>query len=187
MSNDITYIYASGDLLENRNTYFYSTYEGEGFLNAWREQRNHALLVTDRLESSTEKYHITAPVEKLLKVICHDLKTHGVTEVSKHTLDRLVQKFEISKRLYGEYDEYWRPLATEDYRVLERYVLFAEALHLAYSLTDMLTYINAVIKCMDILTAMRKDLTVEQSNRLRYLITYEKSHVQQLAEKLVCG
>ena len=36
----VSYSYASGDLLEDRQTYFYSRYEGKPFLIAWQAQRD---------------------------------------------------------------------------------------------------------------------------------------------------
>ena len=35
----VIYPYASGDLLEDRHTYFYSEYAGRPFLDSWRTQR----------------------------------------------------------------------------------------------------------------------------------------------------
>ncbi len=36
------YIYSQGNRLEDRNTYFYTQFQGEKFLHAWRAAREHA-------------------------------------------------------------------------------------------------------------------------------------------------
>ena len=44
----VIYEYSSGDLLEDRNTYFYTLFRGKSFLSAWQEKRD-ALSATKKL------------------------------------------------------------------------------------------------------------------------------------------
>ena len=41
---------------------------------------------------------------------------------------QLVQRFEVTKRVYGAYDAALRPVDREDFRVLVRYVAFGDLL-----------------------------------------------------------
>ena len=43
---------------------------------------------------------------------------------------KLCQRFEVTKRLHGEYGNDWRPVNQGDYLKMERYVRFAEVFRL---------------------------------------------------------
>ena len=189
MNGDLTYPYAAGDLLENRNTYFYSAYEGRAFLDAWRRQRAAALreLSIDQPGAATAEAGppaATRATDILLESIHHDLIANHARFGRYALLDRLVQRFEVSKRLHGEYNENWRPVDTADYRSLERYVRFAEILDLAYQAAGALPHLNALLKIVDTLTAMRTELNARQQARLRRVIIDEREHVDRLAARL---
>jgi methionyl-tRNA formyltransferase len=92
-----------------------------------------------------------------------------------------------TKRLHGEYSARFRPVDPADYQDLERYVLFAEVLDLAYAGTMMLPFLNAMLKCLDTLTAVWQRLDVAQRSRLQNLIAREGMHIGRLAEKLAGG
>ena len=188
MSRQPSYPYASGDLLEHRNTYFYSAYEGRAFLDAWRQQRADALHeMPDTLPAATTAESAVSPLRPtdiLLETIYLDLNATSSPLKPIPLLDRLVQRFEVSKRLHGEYDEDWRPVDSTDYRSLERYVRFAEILDLAHQHTKGLTYLNALLKIVDTLTALHAILSTPQRTRLRRVIAHERSHVERLTASL---
>jgi hypothetical protein len=184
-----SYAYASGDLLEQRNTYFYSEYGGLAFLEAWRRQRADAIREisetsrqTARCEGACSPSRNTTDI--LLESIYQHLESKSNLDEHLSLLDRLVQRFEVTKRLHGDYDENWRPVDPNDYRVLERYVRFAEALDLGYECTRELTYLNALLKTLDSLTALRAALSTQQRRRLKALIEHERDHIERLGSHL---
>jgi methionyl-tRNA formyltransferase len=183
------YLYASGDLLETRNTYFYSSYEGRAFLDAWRRQRTDALREMSDNHSTvasaqTPDSQAVRATDILLESIYRQLTAKGGPVGQIPLLDRLVQRFEVSKRLHGEYNEQWRPVDTADYRSLERYVRFAEILDMAYQRLGALPYLNALLKIVDTLTALRSRLNAQQQPRLRRVIAHEQDHVERLSARL---
>ncbi len=183
----LAYQYASGDLLETRNTYFYSPFRGADFLHAWREQRDRAsteLLLGIRLHSEDVP---NSPTEVLLESIATVLSGTRDRREGFLLLDRLVQRFEVTKRMHGEYNDRWRPVDQSDYRNLAPYVRFAEVLELAYRSTAMLPYLNALLKCLDTLTALGDSLKGRQRSRVSILIESEEIHVKALVEKLSWG
>ena len=99
-------------------------------------------------------------------------------------MDRLVQRFEVSKRLHGEYDAQWRPVNASDYRPVERYLRFAEVLDLAYGYSGRLTYLNALLKVVDTLTALRHMLEAQGQARLKRVIASEHTHIDDLRVEL---
>jgi hypothetical protein len=188
VSSQTNYPYASGDLLEHRNTYFYSEYQGGRFLEAWRQQRTDALRDTSpettvRTLEAAGSPALTA-TDLLLQTIYQHMRAEGNVREHMSALDRFVQRFEVSKRLHGGYDEGWRPVDPADYRVMERYVRFAEILDLAHGRMGGLTYLNALLKVVDTLTALQETLTTQQRARLRRVIAHERDHVGRLAARL---
>ena len=75
-----------------------------------------------------------------------------------------------------------RPIDPSDYRELGRYVAFAEAVEVAYAATGRLPYLNALLKCMDTLCALRHRLDPPERMRLDELIAGEAAHVAALEE-----
>jgi len=183
LSNGVSYDYARGDLLEDRNTYFYARFQGQEFLTAWRRQRD--AMLTEKSDLSGEDRHAAmTPTDQLLDTIWRDSSVRGSSADTTRMLGHLLQRFEVTKRLHGEYSASWRPTDARDYRVMERYVRFAEILELAYSSSAALPYLNALLKCMDTLTALYARLAVGQKKRLQELIIREKNHVERLALKI---
>ena len=185
----MTYPYAAGDLLERPNTYFYSAYHGRAFLDAWRRQRADALREMDAaaslsatgLDSPAEP---AQPTDLLLESIHRGLSATGGAAEHLSVLDRLVQRFEVTKRIHAEYSDVWRPVDGADYRSAHRYVRFAEVLELAYERTGALPYLNALLKNIDTLSSLRSTLSQDQRARVRRVIARERDHVRKLAERL---
>ena len=189
MNPPLAYPYASGNLLEQRNTYFYSTYEGPSFLDAWREQREQTLRDLSNAVPTVGKYDdalLSAPTDVLLESIHRDLCARRKF-VQHQPLDRLVQRFEVSKRLHGEYDVAWHPVEPADYRSLERYVRFAEILALAYAQAGRLPYLNAMLKVVDTLSAVCSALSRDQRIRLEQIIVEERGYIEGLRARLIGG
>ena len=183
MGTGVSYDYASGDLLEDRNTYFYSRFHGREFLSAWRKQRDAA--IAGKGDFSGEDKHVAmTPTDQLLETIWREVSVQRASADTMRKLGHLLQRFEVTKRLHGEYGANWRPKDPRDYRKMERYVRFAEILEQAYSSFAALPHLNALLKCLDTLTALQAGLDTGQKERLRELIAREKKHVEQLELKI---
>ena len=176
------YPYTTGDLLEKRNTYFYTPYAGADFLCAWRRQRDEAA------QTSVTGISDSPPPQRstdlLLEVIAEALQAPVVPSPLADTLGRLIQRFEVSKRLHGEYDANWRPVAPDDYRQPGRYLRFAEVLEMAWQRGLGLPTLNALLKCVDTLASLSPRLDVDQQRRLAMVIERERMHVAGLARRI---
>lgn len=192
MSGEVTYPYAAGDLLQRPNTYFYSAYQGRAFLDAWVQQRADALSEMEPAASSSgaAKAPPSPPAcgtDLLLETIYRKLSADGGWEEHVPSLDCLVQRFEVTKRVHAEYNDKWRHVGGADYRSAHRYVRFAEVLDLAYQRTGALPYLNALLKSIDTLTSLRSTLDADEQARVRQVIARERDHVEQLAARLRGG
>lgn len=178
------YPYSRGDLLEQRNTYFYSTFGGEAFLSAWRAERESALGDLPAAMPAPEAGEGQAPTDRLLERLYRAFFEGRQGRDEERLLDRLIQRFEVSKRVHAEYNDEFRPSDPEDYRDLGRYLRFAEVLDAAFGLAGGLPRLNAMLKCLDTLTALRDRLEADAAGRLARLIGREREHVDALARSI---
>ena len=65
----VEYEYSSGDLLEDRNTYFYTEFRGKAFFSAWQNDRDAAI---HKQNSATASDADLCPVVFLLMIFIKD-------------------------------------------------------------------------------------------------------------------
>ena len=178
MTQQAIYPYASGDLLEERNTYFYSSYHGETLLEAWQMRRREVSVQagTDMLSAKTETDHLIMGLTKALD------KSSQEATAALARLDRLVQRFEVTKRIFDGYDDAWRAVDRTRYHNAATYALFSGLLSLAFEKTGCLTYMNALLKCNDILNAI--DLPPDVLAHLPPLFAKERAHAEKIRAAL---
>ena len=190
MNSHSTYTYATGDLLEERNSYTYTSYHGDLFFADWREDRAQVL---QRLAEPSEP---PEPVGKVVLAIVLEAGTLCTADMLESlmgcllrqetgdlvhdTLARLVGRFEVAKRVHSHYLPRWRAAPEANYHDLALYLRYAEVMELAYSLTGKVVYLNVLLKVLDTLAARAADLPAEQSGRLARLLGCEQNHIDQL-------
>lgn len=184
MNHTVSYDYASGDLLENRNTYFYTKFNGQAFLTAWYTQRNQVKVAEQEISVVSESVLDASPTMQMIEVLYQKLSAHHTGSQTIRTLNKLVQRFEVSKRLHSRYNANWRAVDVADYKSWSRYVRFAEVLSLAYANTQSLPYLNTLLKIMDTLTAACNQLNTSLRGRVENLVVCERGHVDALCLKL---
>lgn len=178
------YPYARGELLDARNTYSYTAYHGTAFLRAWRDAREQILAAPrPEADAAAGAEPQPSPTSLLLRDIRAGLAGDG-RPASLVTLNRLLQRFEVTKRVHGEYNENWRPVAPEDFRSLDLYLQFGQTLSEAYAATRVLQYLNGLLKCLDTLSAYLPSLSGTQLDRLHGLVCQERAHVDALGATL---
>ncbi|MBM3803166.1 MAG: hypothetical protein FJW26_12770 [Acidimicrobiia bacterium] len=105
----------------------------------------------------------------------------------KPWIDRLVQRFEVSKRLYEFYvfrGNLFRADSHTPFRRLSLYLEFAEVAVRAYQLSGELPYLNVLLKALDTLSGVSVQLADSEQSRLAWLIVQERALVKALANKL---
>ena len=112
------YKYSKGKLLENRNTYFYSMYRGKEFILAWLKSRKKILKKTNKInekyqeiknskDNNLEKYlknNREYNTEKLLMLLFNFLLIKENNDLVSQVGEKLLKCFEVTKRIYGEYN-----------------------------------------------------------------------------------
>ena len=173
-----TYPYGTGNRLEDRNTYFYSPFVGRDLFTTWKRQRDNAF---QSFPTSTICPSEESSTDLLIAGLLTSLRSGKVSRSEWTQIGKLMQRFEVSKRLHADYNMNWRPIDMADYQRVETYVRFAELMDLAYQSSARLQYLNAFLKSMDTLTTLVDRLGAQQINRLEQLIYRERGHVEKLA------
>jgi methionyl-tRNA formyltransferase len=187
----IAYRYAEGNLLEERNTYFYTPFQGKAFLAAWRNQREGVrsslpppekpqttvsgddFIDGDRIDSKKLLIRLYAQFEK---------DDYSNRPEDYTLLNQLVQRFEVSKRIHEVYDTDLHAVDKDSYHNLELYLLFGEVMEAAYNKTNQISYLNALLKCVDILSAYFDKIDKNLRGRMAQLVVTEQNHITSLAQ-----
>lgn len=179
------YPYARGNLLAERNNYFYSEFCGPDFLQAWKRDRD---LTLARLPAPSggvpepalagDPFH--AGIFDTQRALTYLVQLFP-EDPAPFWLERFLQRFEVTKRIHGSYNLAMQPVDSGAWRDLGLYVLFAETMETAHARTGDVRFLNALLKCLDILCALSAELEAALGRRVAHLILREREYVTQLA------
>jgi hypothetical protein len=169
-----TYPYATGDLIETPNTYFYSQYGGRAFVAAWREGRNEVRANLPKAVAPLPPR--PADLESRASIELLERALGGNTELR----EAFVKKYEIHKRVHDGYDETFRALDKSARHSLSLYLRAADLFAAAYEDSGSLRHLNVHLKCLDTLCAEAKRLTDDLSARLAWHLEREAAFIDAL-------
>lgn len=192
MSVDAGYTYATGDLLENPNTYSYTVFGGASFLQDYIDQRKKLLsslpaglpapfpenrilplIVDDVLET-----------DQLLESVFYNIMDLGVGEPNlRFWLEKLIKKFEVTKRLHKQYGNNFLAIDRSEHKNYGLYVRFAEILDVGYSTSKDLRMLSTLLKCVDTICSFVNSLDISTQARVVTVITHELSYVDELCRQ----
>jgi hypothetical protein len=185
MTDNALYPYASGDLLEQPNTYFYTPFHGDPFIDAWRQCRRMARTAADPIQPSQ---HLAAVADASDQVVMINLLHELLAGRADHDYwwPRLIKKFEVRKRLFEAYETEppHRAVTGSQYQNLDVYLLFAEWLCQSCQ-QGQLQCINTLLKVMDSLLSQQHALSPHQQASLNWLIDEEQAVLQQLMDRVM--
>lgn len=122
--------------------------------------------------------------EKLLTSLLISQLNNASEKLIKEWLDLLVQRFEVTKKIYENYLVGFRKgIGSSD--MLRLYWLFALLLTLYYSETKNIKYLNTLLKVNDLLCSLGDDLIRKiPTQGLELILSVEMGCVQLLAENI---
>jgi len=187
----------------------YAPFEGLDFIKSYRLDRE-SRLSNLMMEKSPNKYNIdnalidyaktfSYPVgflfQDLDKTIRSEEALHALlfssaqgrfTEMMREWLLRLVQRFEVTKKIYYEYGPGFRK-GRGDYKRLERYVELAILLAVAYRQSMNLQYLSTQIKLCDLILSVDKSMIISccSKDTIRLLVDAEYESVDKLISKTI--
>ena len=169
------YPFADGDPLETPYRYAYVVAD-EQLVAAWAGHRSAVL------EALAD-----APVSPPAPTWLDPLRQRVLAEEpeSLAEVDRLLRRFEVSKRVFDRDDVGGRPAADADDRHLPSYVGFGRLLVAAHSVSGGgLTYLNGLIKALDVLCANTEELGPADRRGLAHLLAAEHAAIAALGGRV---
>lgn len=190
----LTYPYDHSDNIEHRHNYAYAPFQGERFLEAWKQAREGLLNEIERTSELPLSVATPYPggedvdTASLLEALFHQLLTS--TELQEENfqdwLNWIIKRFEVSKRLYESYVLCEKNVnSLGQYKEISLYVRLAEVLACAYRRLNKVPALNALIKCLDTLYSVREDLTTDQKRRVAHVACLEREFVHRLRISVV--
>jgi len=168
------YPYATGELIDTPNSYFYTEYHGRDFIAAWRQNRDGILAnLPDGVQPMPAK-----PAEPASRQSADLLERALGGDASLR--EAFFKKFEIHKRVHDGYDQGFRALDKTARRTLSLYLRAADLFQAAYDESRALRHLNAYLKCLDTLCAEAGSLSPELSARLAWHLGREASYIDAL-------
>lgn len=190
----LRYSYARGDLLNNRNSYAYTPYYGKTFINAWRQQRlafiSNSELRTQALATINRGRKIRQGIcqskvstQQLLDELYGYCVNEGVDGMAMGYLEKLVQRFEVAKRIHDQYDEAWVPVDNLAFYSYASYISYCETMLLCFEITRRLDFLNVTLKCHDTICSFYSRLNEAEKSRLSATILQEMLFVDELVRQ----
>lgn len=176
------YPYTSRDLLKQPEQYFYSALQGPAFLAGYLDARRTALDAISRFPEEKKPTPLARYPEPGAKIIdTADLLTALEAVPNTDWLDQLVQRFEVTKRLYERYD--WRVRkgqgATDD---LSLYARLAAVLANASEGGYRLKYLNTLLKLNDLLCSQTPEQQARVSGAMRTALSGEIECLERMLQ-----
>lgn len=169
------YPYASGDLIEHPNTYFYSQYHGREFIDAWQECR---AITLAKLPEAIAPPEVKKTIDRRSRNSAELLER--ALEGDKHLREAFIKKFEIHKRLHDGYDTNFRALDIKARRSLSLYLRAADVFQLTYQESQALRHLNVYLKCIDTLCSMVSEMSNDLLARLAWHLGKEREFFYKL-------
>lgn len=184
MTGNIIYPYVTEDNLINIQSYQYSQWQGDVFIDAYFHQRSSLLeqMPAPVLWQMPEDACDT--IRRLWPLVTKLRKGAVVTQGEVYWALVLVKKFEVSKRLYGAYEpDAPHKHCNMEYRVPGPYLLLAEVALQLWCQQRCTFWLSVAIKLLDTLCSVGLGLSTPVQAGVAALIVLERAQVTALMEE----
>lgn len=183
----IDYPYIREDALKNKVTYSYSIYKGRDFMRKWKESRsqfinnsNSEIIGIDVFECFDNLNQTRATVFGTNLLLNNWIFSLREGKPPYESINLLLKRFEVTKRIYCEYDNDFRPIDKTDYNVITNYLKFGCVLVLCYQITSKLQYLNTLLKVNDIMCGLTHKMSLHEQVLFKWNLVHEIKFIESL-------
>ena len=188
----MSYSYTDGDKIASPNTYFYTEYNGQEFLNSYFGNRKSILRKMKDAVEPTFSENDTETDQSLIQTSIYLDYLYTSLQSQNHSrnadifaeINLILKKFEVSKRIYDFYLPEFKKSDESDFKNLNNYLKLASVLSRSYEITKKLNYLNGMLKVIDTLISVFNEMSELEKKNLAWLIRMEIDHVGKLTSKL---
>ena len=168
------YSYTKNNLLGKvKEHYKYSSFDGKDFIDAYMQDRKDFLIGEETVDESwlTKKLsnNFSATFEKSFFL---EMFVDVLFKKNKNIkLDKIIQSFEVTKRLFSIYDDSGRRL-TDVQVSSDSYIFFSGVLAVSYASFPHPIILNALLKVNDIVISLKEKV---MKNDLKTILIYSCS------------
>ena len=169
--------YNNANSPDEKINYSYSIYKGEEFLEDFFAARKVILVaecVAPEIQGDSNTHSLFKEWKE--KIIIDDLSFFD-------RLNLLLKRFEVTKKIYNDYDFNFRRLESSSFQDLTLYVYFSYLLVLSYRKTNKLQYLNTLLKVNDIVQSNYEGLEPKFREYASYCFKEEILIVEHLKNK----
>jgi hypothetical protein len=190
------YQYTLNDLIVKPHKYTYTEFEGDSFLDKWKNDRakfydhtpSQDIPASNHDLNSEEISRIieTGEVQASDMLLClHDeLSSESPLPSTYDLVVKVVKRFEIFKRIHSDYKQGFKAVEKKNYHDSQNYIYTAFLFEKAYCKTNKLYYLNAFIKVVDTLSSIAPKLNEQQCCNVSWLVGQEAKHIEDLTVKI---
>lgn len=181
------YKYVTENNLEDKQNYMYSEYAGEEFLESYFAIRNQYIKSTvpflsrNNLIEYCKSCHGDNVIEEKLSMICTKLFEDAQNfNIFKKEINQITKTFEVHKRIYEQYDDFFRPVKTSGYSNYKNYLLCGIMLEEAYMISLNYKYLSCLLKMNDSIISIYKEMGNDEKKALHYILERERDAISNL-------
>jgi len=190
MIGENKYKYMDSDAPNVKINYSYSKYLGLEFIDNWKASRIENLIEFDKEYLDIVIKNIDSRAVEEGFISSKELFSKWIKSIDLSNLDflkdvnLLVKRFEVTRKVYNEYNDLMRPNNKKDFLEIDIYSLYGIILGLLFSLTKKYQYLNAHVKLNDILLGWKTNNLKKDSLTLRaYSLDLEYNNVTKILNK----
>lgn len=183
IGDNFGYKYISSDVPNEKIDYSYSEYRGEDFIYSYKTSREYIIEKNTKYscpKSVDSKTNSSTELQLIFWINCL-VNNH---DVNFKKINLLLKRFEVTKKIFNEYDKNYRPIDKTTFKEFRLYILFSYTLVLTYKKTKNMQYLNSLLKVNDINISIYKNLTKIDIELLKYCLQKELNFVTHLKAKL---
>tara|TARA_A100001037_G_scaffold80797_1_gene72931 strand:- start:19311 stop:19919 length:609 start_codon:yes stop_codon:yes gene_type:complete len=193
-----TYTYTCTNRLVTKENYQYTPWHGSRFVADYFENRKNYLKNLEvpeyshdhirQIELVSKEYYLRGTYKssitvKLLSLLnSTDINNGDKDNLDSEFLEKLLQKFEVTKRIYSDYDNNFKPIS-KNYTEIINYTLFSIILLLKQQKSITYRYLNSALKLNDLIISISdQHLKPEVKQFIHISLRLELSSIKSLTK-----